>query len=403
MQLEDTVKHKAELIDILQRIYKTPNFIDYLGFKGGTAAFLFYGLNRFSVDLDFNLLDQKYKDIVKETIINILNNKAGKIKEEYDKRYTLFFLYSYEEGKRNIKIEISKRGVQDNYENINFLGTTMKVITKEDMFAHKLIALTARKILANRDIFDINYFFSEQWKINTKIIEDITKKSPYKYLEEVKNIIENVPQSSILSGLGELLDNDKEKLYVKKHLKQDTIFQIDKYLYLVNIYKHEEIINNKKVELIPQQIVRIPGYLLYEYSLHNKLENSNIFILFTNAIMTESIKLNISIETILYEIALLILQFPQDKSDNKNFFIGDSKEKDITITIDNSKHTYTNIGNKLHGIGKSYLSINNEKQLKEIMRRKREKDNYYSKDIKLRDLKDYIYNILFNLDYNSRI
>jgi predicted nucleotidyltransferase component of viral defense system len=49
--------HKTILFQILKDIYKETRISPYLGFKGGTAASLFYGLDRFSVDLDFDLTD----------------------------------------------------------------------------------------------------------------------------------------------------------------------------------------------------------------------------------------------------------------------------------------------------------------------------------------------------------
>ena len=53
----DHAKHRAVLINILKDIYSDPLLRTLLGFKGGTAAMLFYNLPRISVDLDFNLLD----------------------------------------------------------------------------------------------------------------------------------------------------------------------------------------------------------------------------------------------------------------------------------------------------------------------------------------------------------
>lgn len=49
--------HKNVFVDILRAVYSDPLLRNTLGFKGGTAAMLFYGLPRFSVDLDFNLLE----------------------------------------------------------------------------------------------------------------------------------------------------------------------------------------------------------------------------------------------------------------------------------------------------------------------------------------------------------
>jgi spore photoproduct lyase len=58
--------HKTVLIRILKDIFSDPVVGPILGFKGGTAAYLFYSLNRFSVDLNFDLLDLTKKDLVFE-------------------------------------------------------------------------------------------------------------------------------------------------------------------------------------------------------------------------------------------------------------------------------------------------------------------------------------------------
>src|SRR3990172_6332048 len=49
--------HKTVLFQILKDVYSDTLVAPFLGFKGGTAAVMFYGLERFSVDLYFYLLD----------------------------------------------------------------------------------------------------------------------------------------------------------------------------------------------------------------------------------------------------------------------------------------------------------------------------------------------------------
>ena len=58
--------HKNILIKILKDIYTDSSLGPLLGFKGGTAAYLFYSLNRFSVDLDFDLLNENKEQEVFE-------------------------------------------------------------------------------------------------------------------------------------------------------------------------------------------------------------------------------------------------------------------------------------------------------------------------------------------------
>jgi hypothetical protein len=61
----DIATHRTILFRNLKKTSTLiPKISPYLGFKGGTAALMFYGLSRFSVDLDFDLLDQSKEDIV---------------------------------------------------------------------------------------------------------------------------------------------------------------------------------------------------------------------------------------------------------------------------------------------------------------------------------------------------
>jgi len=217
-------KHRIILLQILKDIYTDVSISSTLGFKGGTACHLFYSLPRFSVDLDFDLLNLENEKVVFEKIGKILR-KYGKIKNKFNKRFTLFFLLSYEEGAANIKIEISKRKFSSSYEIKNYLGIPMLVMKKQDIFAHKLIALSERKNLANRDLFDIWFFLKENWEINEKLVQERVGKNLGSHLEECLKIVEKVSEKRILSGMGELLD-EKTKKWVKQNLKKDLLFLI---------------------------------------------------------------------------------------------------------------------------------------------------------------------------------
>jgi predicted nucleotidyltransferase component of viral defense system len=219
----DTNVHNSNLISLLKSIYSDASLGPLLGFKGGTAAHLFYDLNRLSVDLDFDLLAPKKEKFVFEKIKKIAK-KQGEIKEAHNKRYTLFILLSYSTGSKNIKIEINKRQFDCQYQTLNHLGIPMLVMTKEDMFANKLIALTNRNSIVNRDIYDVHFFLKNRWKINKKIVEQRAEMKFDQYLEFCIEFLEKY-NSNILFGLGELLDN-KQKNWVRDNLLDDTIFQL---------------------------------------------------------------------------------------------------------------------------------------------------------------------------------
>lgn len=214
--------HRNILLQILKEIYTDTTLGPILGFKGGTAAHFFYDLSRFSVDLDFDLLDGEKEDYVFGKIESILKT-FGTIKEKYKKQHTLFFMLSYEVAAQNTKVEINQRSFGSRYELKNYLGISMLLMAKEDMFAHKLIAMLERFKTANRDIFDVWFFLKNNWPINKEIVEKRSGISFQKYIAKCVEFIELRASRDILAGMGELLDQ-KQKMWAKTHLKNDTIF-----------------------------------------------------------------------------------------------------------------------------------------------------------------------------------
>lgn len=221
----DIIKHKNILIKILKDIYTDTAIGPILGFKDGTAAYLFYGLKRFSADLDFDLLDPEKEDFVFERIRKILE-AYGTVKKADKKRFNLFYVLSYAnkaEGAQNIKVEINRRDFGSRYEVKSYLGISMKVMVQEDMAAHKLVAMYERLGKTNRDIFDARYFLQNDWPINKEIVEKRTKMSFKDFLKKCIGLLEKIEERHILAGMGELLD-EKTKAWAKKNLKKDLLF-----------------------------------------------------------------------------------------------------------------------------------------------------------------------------------
>ena len=218
----DINKHKNILIKILKDIYTDNTIGPILGFKGGTAAYLFHNLKRFSVDLDFDLLEPEKEDYVFEKIEKIIS-VYGKIKTKRKKRYTLFFEMSYADKDHNIKIEINRRSFGSKYEVINYYGISMKVMLQEDMFANKIVAMYERIEKTNRDIYDVWFFLQNNWPINKELVEKRTGMPFNEFLSKCIEKLEKLPERSILAGMGELLD-EKQKNCAKKNLKTDVLF-----------------------------------------------------------------------------------------------------------------------------------------------------------------------------------
>lgn len=223
--------HKSILVKILKDIYSNTDIGPLLGFKGGTAAYLFYNLDRFSVDLDFDLLDAAKEELVFEEIKSILE-KYGQVKIADIKRYNLIYILSYDEkepGAQNVKVEVNKRSFGSRYAVKSYLGIPMKVMIPEDMAANKLVAFYERIGKTNRDIYDTWFFFSNNWPINRELVEKRTNMLMKDFLEDCCELLEKMDNKGILSGMGEVL-NPKQKVWVRNKLKDELLFQLKLYL-----------------------------------------------------------------------------------------------------------------------------------------------------------------------------
>ena len=220
--------------NILKDIYTDTALAPLLGLKGGTAAYFFYKLPRFSVDLDFDLfvLDEALQNQVFEKIEQILK-QYGTIKDKKIKQNTIFLLLSYGELDRNIKIEISTRqlipDLKNYYQLKEYLGISMLVGAEKYLFSAKLIALSQRKETAARDIYDIWFFAKNNFDIDPEIIRIRTGKESKAYLSDCIAIINKFKDNQILKEIGELL-SEKEKNWIKNNLKKDVIFLLKNYI-----------------------------------------------------------------------------------------------------------------------------------------------------------------------------
>jgi len=220
----DYSKHKNILLKILKDIYTDTSISPYLGFKGGTAAMMFYDLPRHSVDIDLDLLDETKKAEVFEKI-NLIVKEYGEVKNSYEKKFTLLNIISYDSASQNIKVEVNRRQFGSCYEMKTLLGISMLVMIQEDMFAHKLMAMYERIGKTSRDIFDVNFFAKNNWPISREIVETRSGMSYDKILTKCIDMLEKMDDKHILDGLGELL-SDSEKDSTRAKLKSDTIFQL---------------------------------------------------------------------------------------------------------------------------------------------------------------------------------
>ena len=230
----DINRHRFFLVQLLKDIYNDIELANHLGLKGGTALMFFYNLPRFSIDLDFDLLNNEMENTVYDKVRNIIL-KYGKIHDEAKKFFGPLIVLDYGPGERKLKVEISKRRFDNTYEIKNLLGISIKVMAIQDMFAHKLCALLDRDVIIARDVFDCWFFMNNHTPVNHNIIET-RMNAPYKeYMEKCINQVEKLDNKRLLQELGELMDQER-KNFVKTKLKQET-------LHLLAFYKDYPILS----------------------------------------------------------------------------------------------------------------------------------------------------------------
>ena len=215
----DKQKHKFYMAQILLEIFKDKDLCNLLAFKGGTSLMFFHGLPRFSTDLDFNLLDTEKVDFVYDKVRSILT-EFGTIDDEAKKQYGPIMVLDYGKGERMLKVELSTRTYDNHYELLNFAGVDIRVMTRPDMFAHKLCAMGER--LSPRDVFDVWFFLREHIEINEEIVRTRTGMNVADYAGLCAERLNDTSAKLIMQGLGEVIDNSKTKDFVKNKLLDET-------------------------------------------------------------------------------------------------------------------------------------------------------------------------------------
>lgn len=213
--------HKFYMLQILKDVFSDGELADCLAFKGGTATMFFYDLPRFSVDLDFNLIDVQKERLVYEKLEKVLS-KFGTLVDKALKFFGPVFVLDYGKGERKLKVEVSNRQYDNHYEIKNLMGVEMRVLTKPDMFAHKLCALLDRNEITGRDLFDCWFFLNSRTPINAAIVESRMGMPLQEHVQRCIDTLEQLSDKTVMNGIGELVDGDMKK-FAKTKLRKETI------------------------------------------------------------------------------------------------------------------------------------------------------------------------------------
>lgn len=230
---KEDVYHKIQLTRLLTEILDS-EIANEVFFKGGTAATMLGFLDRFSLDLDFDLSKKTDKKRIDEALKKIFKNLGLNLVQKA--KNTLFYVLKYPSKpslRNTLKLSMVDFPLKSNrYESFYLKEIDRFAIcqTKETMFAHKLVAVIDRynkyKTIAGRDIYDVHYFFLQGYDFNEKIIEERTGKKAKNYLKELVDFIEKKVNDKIIrEDLSFLLPHERFKL-IRKVLKREVIEMI---------------------------------------------------------------------------------------------------------------------------------------------------------------------------------
>jgi predicted nucleotidyltransferase component of viral defense system len=209
--MQELVKQEQFELDVLDKL-NSRKLLDRLVFGGGTMLRLCYGLNRFSVDLDFWII----RDIDIARLFKELKEYLSMfytLKDSANKFHTLLFEVKSKEYPRSLKIEIRKEKKKIKteqaiaYSRYANMQVFLKVVSLKDMMRAKIEAFIQRKEI--RDAFDMEFLLKKGIDIDA---------SP-QTLKKILKMIDSLTKTDYTVKLGSLLEETERKYYITENFK----------------------------------------------------------------------------------------------------------------------------------------------------------------------------------------
>lgn len=227
-------RHKAQLYRLLMEILDDPQLAAGCYFKGGTCAAMCGFLDRFSVDLDFDLAHDQDRIVIEKRLLYVFEKLDLEIKDRSQQVLQFFLKYPAPPGERNtLKLDVLPNETRSNqYTQVYLIDVDRYAIcqTQATLFANKLVAPLDRfernGSIAGRDIYDIHHYFLQGYEYNPDVIEERRGNSSVDYLQELLLFIEKrITQTVINQDLNVLLEPRKFQ-QIRKALKAEVIMFI---------------------------------------------------------------------------------------------------------------------------------------------------------------------------------
>ena len=209
--MRDLMEQEKFEMEALERL-NSARLLGHLVFSGGTMLRLCFGLNRFSVDIDFWMVREQNSPLLFKELQTCLS-KFYTIKDAKDKFNTIVFEIRSKAFPRSLKIEIRKEIKKVTFEpaiaysKYSTIQVLLNVVSLNEMMRSKIMAFLDRKEI--RDVFDIEFLLKK----------GIPLDSPPELLKKVLKGMESFTKQNYTVKLGSLLEEDQRKYYVNENFK----------------------------------------------------------------------------------------------------------------------------------------------------------------------------------------
>lgn len=240
---EDII-HKSNLHRLLMEIVDQPYMGQTLAFKGGTCAAMLGYLDRFSIDLDFDVLEGADEGKLRDGFIKAFETLGFQVKVSFDTLLFFQLKYQNEPGKRNtLKVSANTQQITANQHKVAYFPEIDRMIlsqTIETMFANKLVAITDRyarhQTIAGRDIYDVHHFFIRGFDYHDDVIRERTGLASGEFFRQLITFIKtHVSQKIINEDLNSLLPNQQFQK-IRKVLIPETLSLLERELRTTSAY-----------------------------------------------------------------------------------------------------------------------------------------------------------------------
>ncbi len=227
--------HKYQMYRLLSSILSDTVLAKSLIFKGGTCAVLRGWLDRFSIDLDFDLANASLIPEFKKRLHKLFDTLDFEVKDESQHHLQFFLKYPTSQGTRNtIKLEINDDVSKYNEQEmaiLNELNLASLTQTQSTMVANKLVAAIGRYekhgTVAGRDFYDLHYFLTRGFEINKAIVEERTGMIFDAYINKlIQFMTTKVTDTILYEDLNPLLPQIKLKHSIA-HLRQELLWMLE--------------------------------------------------------------------------------------------------------------------------------------------------------------------------------